>query len=366
MSNLKESLNQLKVVEKILSNNMNTKEIPAIEFDIVMSKLRGIYEDLLASRNEQVSFDEVSAAPQEEVEEVAFEPMAGVAAIQIEEESVVEPEMENIEFEPLEDVDIEQETEEAPKEVVFEIQSPIIDLDADEEQLKVEEDTEMANAADEVEEVAVPATEPQSVREEPQKVQPKAIDPLFDDIDNDIIEQLYGHSAPKEVPTIAVPQPEPVAAPKPIVVPQPEPEVVPAPAPAPVAAEPTPAPQPAVEPEQPKVQSPLVAEKRVLGEVLKSDAEVLNATLGGNVQRDLATKIVAGSDLRSQIGINDRFMFIRELFNNNESLYEQTLNDLNKETDLNEALIYIGENFRWRGDSHAAQQFINMLMKKLS
>ena len=360
MSNLKESLNQLKVVERILSNNMNTREIPAIEFDIVMSKLRGIYEDLLASRNEQVSFDEVSAAPKEEVDDViALEPMVGVAAIQIEEESVVEPEMENIEFEPLEDVDIEQETEEAPKEVAFEIQSPLFDIDEDGAQTE-EEQVE--------EEVAEPAVEPQPVREEPQVAQPKAIDPLFDDIDNDIIEQLYGHSAPKEVPTIAVPQPEPVAAPKPepIVVPQPEPEVVPAPAPAPVAAEPTPAPQPAVEPEQPKVQSPLVAEKRVLGEVLKSDAEVLNATLGGNVQRDLATKIVSGSDLRSQIGINDRFMFIRELFNNNESLYEQTLNDLNQETDLNEALIYIGENFRWRGDSHAAQQFINMLMKKLS
>lgn len=364
MSNLKDSLSQLKVVEKILSSNMNIQEMPAIEFDIVMSKLRGIYEDLLASRNEPIEFGKMCAAPQEEVDEVVLEPMAAVAVAESEEENVSDAESESVEFEPLEDLNVEQEaaTEEAPKEVVFEIQSPIIDLDADEEQLKVEEDTEMANAADEVEEVAVPATEPQSVREEPQKVQPKAIDPMFDDIDNDIIEQLYGQSSvPKEVPVISVPQPETVATPVP------EPEVVLTPEPArEFAPEPTPAPQPAVEPQQPRVQSPLAAEKRVLGEVLRSDAEVLNATLGGNVQRDLATKIVSGTDLRSQIGINDRFMFIRELFNNNESLYEQTLNDLNKETDLNEALIYIGENFRWRGDSHAAQQFINMLMKKLS
>ena len=59
-------------------------------------------------------------------------------------------------------------------------------------------------------------------------------------------------------------------------------------------------------------------------------------------------------------------MFIRELFNNNEKLYEQTLNRLNTETDLNEALIYIGENFRWSGESQAAQRFINLIMKKLS
>lgn len=362
MSNLKDSLSQLKVVEKILSSNMNIQEMPAIEFDIVMSKLRGIYEDLLASRNEPIEFGKMCAAPQEEVDEVVLEPMAAVAVAESEEENVSDAESESVEFEPLEDLNVEQEaaTEEAPKEVVFEIQSPIIDLDADEEQLKVEEDTEMANATDEVEEVAVPAAEPQPVREEPQKVQPKAIDPMFDDIDNDIIEQLYGQSStPKEVPMINVPQPEIVATTAP------EPEVVPTPAPV-FAPEPIAAPQPAVESQQPRVQSPLAAEKRVLGEVLRSDAEVLNATLGGNVQRDLATKIVSGTDLRSQIGINDRFMFIRELFNNNESLYEQTLNDLNKETDLNEALIYIGENFRWRGDSHAAQQFINMLMKKLS
>jgi hypothetical protein len=89
MSNLKDSLSQLKVVEKILSSNMNIQEMPAIEFDIVMSKLRGIYEDLLASRNEPIELDEMSAAPQEEVDEVVLEPMAAVAVAEYEEEKVL-------------------------------------------------------------------------------------------------------------------------------------------------------------------------------------------------------------------------------------------------------------------------------------
>jgi hypothetical protein len=94
---------------------------------------------------------------------------------------------------------------------------------------------------------------------------------------------------------------------------------------------------------------------------------VLNETLGNNATKDLATKLSSGySDLRTQIGINDKFMFIRELFNNDENLYEHTVSSLNKYSDLDEALIFLNENFRWKGDNPAAQSFINMLIKKLS
>ena len=298
MSNLNESLNRLKVVEKILSSNASIEEIPAIEFDIVMSKLRDVYAELLANRNGEVLQEQENS----QAGEIEFEPIVGIEVKEIiEQEKVDEPQPVVVEFEPLVQIDPIDESEFQPQ--IETVESPQNNV--------------------------------------------KAIDPLFEDIDNDIIEQLYGSTpTSREIPVEVLPEPEPQPEPAPAT--EPEPQVVDEPV------------------AQPKVQSPLNVEKRVLGEVLKSDAEVLNTTLGGGVQRDLASKIVAGTDLRTQIGINDRFMFIRELFNNNESLYEQTLNELNKETDLDEALIYIGENFRWRGDSAAAQQFINMLIKKLS
>lgn len=298
MSNLNESLNRLKVVEKILSSNASIEEIPAIEFDIVMSKLRDVYAELLANRNGEVIQEQENSL----AGEIEFEPIVGIEVKEIiEQEKVDEPQPVVVEFEPLVQIDPIDESEFQPQ--IETVESPQNNV--------------------------------------------KAIDPLFEDIDNDIIEQLYGSTpTSREIPVEVLPEPEPQ--PEPAPAPEPEPQVV----------------DESVA--QSKVQSPLNVEKRVLGEVLKSDAEVLNTTLGGGVQRDLASKIVAGTDLRTQIGINDRFMFIRELFNNNETLYEQTLNELNKETDLDEALIYIGENFRWRGDSTAAQQFINMLIKKLS
>lgn len=298
MSNLNESLNRLKVVEKILSSNASIEEIPAIEFDIVMSKLRDVYAELLANRNGEVLQEQENS----QAGEIEFEPIVGIEVKEIiEQEKVDEPQPVVVEFEPLVQIDPIDESEFQPQ--IETVESPQNNV--------------------------------------------KAIDPLFEDIDNDIIEQLYGSTpTSREIPVEVLPEPEPQPEPAPAT--EPEPQVVDEPV------------------AQPKVQSPLNVEKRVLGEVLKSDAEVLNTTLGGGVQRDLASKIVAGTDLRTQIGINDRFMFIRELFNNNETLYEQTLNELNKETDLDEALIYIGENFRWRGDSAAAQQFINMLIKKLS
>lgn len=298
MSNLNESLNRLKVVEKILSSNASIEEIPAIEFDIVMSKLRDVYAELLANRNGEVLQEQENS----QAGEIEFEPIVGIEVKEIiEQEKVDEPQPVVVEFEPLVQIDPIDESEFQPQ--IETVESPQNNV--------------------------------------------KAIDPLFEDIDSDIIEQLYGSTpTSREIPVEVLPEPEPQPEPAPAT--EPEPQVVDEPV------------------AQPKVQSPLNVEKRVLGEVLKSDAEVLNTTLGGGVQRDLASKIVAGTDLRTQIGINDRFMFIRELFNNNETLYEQTINELNRETDLDEALIYIGENFRWRGDSAAAQQFINMLIKKLS
>ena len=308
MSNLNRTLEHLKVVEKILSKNENIVNIPAIEFDIVMSKLRDIYEELLANRDCKIDVERGN----ESTRVVAIEPIEEVGAdsepAQVEaQEPVFEVSRPEIEWQnPIEDA---VETEPEPQIQAVE---PIVF-----EPIEIEEDAEQIV--------------PQPQCEEPKQNVAKTIDPLFDDIDNDIIEQLYGQpSAPKE--------------PEPVVIPQPISEPI----------------------TQQTVQSPVTTEKRVLGEVLRGDSEVLNSTLGNGAQRDVAAKIVAGADLRTQIGINDRFMFIRELFNNNEKLYEQTLNRLNTETDLNEALIYIGENFRWSGESQAAQRFINLIMKKLS
>ncbi|MBO5874300.1 MAG: hypothetical protein J6Q35_04635, partial [Rikenellaceae bacterium] len=111
MSNLNESLNRLKVVEKILSSNASIEEIPAIEFDIVMSKLRDVYAELLANRNGEVLQEQENS----QAGEIEFEPIVGIEVKEIiEQEKVDEPQPVVVEFEPLVQIDPIDESEFQP------------------------------------------------------------------------------------------------------------------------------------------------------------------------------------------------------------------------------------------------------------
>lgn len=71
-------------------------------------------------------------------------------------------------------------------------------------------------------------------------------------------------------------------------------------------------------------------------------------------------------DLTKAIGINDKFLFIKELFNNNSELYNQTIRHLNQLTDLNNAIIYLQENFEWDATNEVAINFIDLVRRKFS
>ncbi len=71
-------------------------------------------------------------------------------------------------------------------------------------------------------------------------------------------------------------------------------------------------------------------------------------------------------DLTKAIGINDKFLFIKELFNNNSELYNQTISHLNQLTDLNDAIIYLQENFEWDATNEVAINFIDLVRRKFS
>lgn len=57
------------------------------------------------------------------------------------------------------------------------------------------------------------------------------------------------------------------------------------------------------------------------------------------------------TDIRKAIGLNDKFLMIRDLFGGDVNLYEDTINHLNEFDDLDECMIFIVENFRWNPDS---------------
>jgi len=70
-------------------------------------------------------------------------------------------------------------------------------------------------------------------------------------------------------------------------------------------------------------------------------------------------------DITKEIGVHDKFLFIKELFNGDNLLYDRTINKVNQFNDIAEALIYIQENFNWNEHNKAANKFIELIRRKL-
>ena len=138
-------------------------------------------------------------------------------------------------------------------------------------------------------------------------------------------------------------------------------EVEPAPAPAPQSApQPAPAPMPAPQP------APAPREEEApqrLGDVIAKNVTTLADKMAEEQPTAAYNRI---TDIRKAIGLNDKFLMIRDLFGGDANLYEDTINHLNEYDDLDECMIFIVENFRWNPDSEGAKLLVSLLERKLS
>ncbi len=162
--------------------------------------------------------------------------------------------------------------------------------------------------------------------------------PVKPKLDKKAILSLYGD---EPAPVKAPEQTPPVAAP-----------VVPPPASQPVA-------------------PPAVSEEpvQVLGDVLGNGGQTVGDVYSGQGQKaDVASVIGSGKvdGIRKAIGINDKFLIIRNLFDGDSTVYESVMATLDGFDDLDEALIYIHENFNWNPDNEAVKLIIDLLTRKLS
>jgi len=66
----------------------------------------------------------------------------------------------------------------------------------------------------------------------------------------------------------------------------------------------------------------------------------------------------------SAIGINDRYTFIRELFNNDAASFERTIHRLDEAADFNAAYNYLIQQFDWDMDSEPVQVLLDVIRRK--
>lgn len=127
---------------------------------------------------------------------------------------------------------------------------------------------------------------------------------------------------------------------------------------------PTPAP---VQPQESvAVNTAETSSRPVLGEVIKP-VETISDTIAP--KPDMATQLHRQSavmDLRRAVGVNDKYLLIRDLFGGNGSLYEITIRRLNEFQTFDECLIYIAKNFSWNPDSDGARLLMDVLERKFA
>lgn len=223
-----------------------------------------------------------------------------------------------------------------------------------------------------------------------------------------VIMSLYDTPAPAEKPARPEAAERPAERPAPVATPEPaatfepavrpEPVATPEPAVRPGFAEPaepavapasassgwqsgTSGPQSAAEPvpvsEMPAAAEPEEAQSgtkeaaapagAVLGEVINHDVQTLADTIAP--RRGMASELRLGepvTDLRRAIGINDKFLLIRDLFGGDGEAYEEAIGKLNAFDDFDECMIHIAENYAWNPNSDGAKFMMELLERKFA
>jgi hypothetical protein len=125
-------------------------------------------------------------------------------------------------------------------------------------------------------------------------------------------------------------------------------------------------PEPKVEPpRQPVAGHKDAGEAQILSDRFKGRAtlhESLHQSMGNDAQFHTTGKPV--ENLMSAIAINDRFTFIRELFNGDSPAFEQAIKALNEAANFNDAYNYMIQHYDWDMDSEAVQLLLDIIRRK--
>ena len=70
-------------------------------------------------------------------------------------------------------------------------------------------------------------------------------------------------------------------------------------------------------------------------------------------------------DIGAAIGINEKFRYIRELFDGNSTLYNKTINRLNTVESEADATRYLQDNFSWNMEEKLAKRLLDLTRRKL-
>lgn len=100
--------------------------------------------------------------------------------------------------------------------------------------------------------------------------------------------------------------------------------------------------------------------------IMNEADSILNEQLHSNSTEIIGDKLVSQKiqDIRSGIGINDRFLFIRELFDNDVDEYNKTIDFINEADQFALAYNHLKSNKSWDFEDPTVMQFIEITKRK--
>lgn len=110
----------------------------------------------------------------------------------------------------------------------------------------------------------------------------------------------------------------------------------------------------------------LSQKEKILAEKFRKEGDVNEKIGGGSKGKDLSSKIQSTpiKSIAGSMGINDKFIFIRELFNGNAENFRTAMSVLDQATNFNEAYNYLLNTFNWDMNSEIVQQLLNLIRRK--
>lgn len=104
---------------------------------------------------------------------------------------------------------------------------------------------------------------------------------------------------------------------------------------------------------------------KTLGESLVSSQRSLNDLLQNSVSQEYAAGSRPIESLRSGIGINDRFLYTRELFDNDVEQFNHAVEQLDGFETINEAVNFLKSHYKW-SKSETSQKFLQLVKRRYS
>lgn len=115
-----------------------------------------------------------------------------------------------------------------------------------------------------------------------------------------------------------------------------------------------------------KIEKIKAPSKEILAEKIAHTHKVINETVKSRTVMDVSSKLKAApiTSIQAAINLNDKFVYIRELFKNNSLLYNQTIERLNNATGYDEAVSIIKNEFAWDINEPLVNKLVELVKRK--